>query len=166
MSALQGAPLSVEFEDGGRSMRLGPLANPDKWVYIESMRFRFPKLARAVALICLLLLQVQAFAAATLNCRHAGEQQSDYSGGVVATACPYGTHLSNGSPDAGEPTGSPLGECQKCSLGLCLLGGLALIGGDASPFVHRPPTFAPVPGRHFYRFSPDQWVKPPIFTSS
>ena len=109
----------------------------------------------------MLLLQVQAFAAGTLDCRHSG-QQSDAMLTAPNAACTHAPFLPQGEHNANESDGSALGDFQKCSLGLCLLGGLGLIRQDSVPILHRPPTFASAPARHFYRFSPEQGVRPPI----
>jgi hypothetical protein len=108
---------------------------------------------RLFAVLCLLLFQLQVLAAATLGCAH------EASGLPAPTACP---HSLGGAADSGDDLATADTECQKCNLNLCAAGWHLLPGQapllpafeDAQP--------APLPGEHYYLFSPDGLLKPPI----
>lgn len=142
------------------------LANGDCRGNMLIMIRRHPRLTRVIALLCLLMLQVQAYAAGSLACRHSGEAQAESVAIGHKTGCPHGPHLTDGGAAGAAQAETAVGDCQKCSLGLCLFGGLGLIVPHATSIAHAPPTFGPVPSRHFYSFSPDRWVKPPISLSA
>lgn len=111
--------------------------------------------ARILIGLCLMVLQAQLFAAASLGCRHAAESGS---GGDAAGACPY--HQAETGQAGDQGTGALL-DCQKCALH-CAVGmnglvgtTLELVGSPARAVLEAPPR------RHFYRFSPDSFLKPP-----
>ena len=114
---------------------------------------------RFIALLCLLLFQLQVFAASTLGCAHndAGAGAVHCMHGVLADDAPadHAQHVDQ----AGDATGAP---CQKCSLGHCAAG-WHLLADALEPSL---PRYAPVQTAgsacHFYHFTPDGWLKPPI----
>jgi hypothetical protein len=117
-----------------------------------------PRTARAVLLLTLLVLQVQVLASVALGCRHAADGGLDPVAGAV---CPmHGVAGQVPSPD--DPPPEPLLDCQKCALH-CAVAVYPL--ANASPML--PPVEgagdpAARPEGHFYRFTPESFLKPPI----
>jgi len=123
---------------------------------------RHPAHIRLFAALCLLLFQLQVFAAGTLGCAHSGKDHKASSG------CPHALAGGGGAfaaMDAGDTLDDPAAPCQKCNLSLCAAG-WHLLPGEA---VVLPPAGAAItaalPGRHFYLFSPDGLSRPPISVS-
>lgn len=135
-------------------------------------------------MFCLLTLQLQAFAALALPCRHAADSSTPASAVSAlhrASHCLHRVAATESSTQVaakpaietlaepihsdltGQPAPEPsLAECQKCVLDLCVLGAMAV-----SP---QPPMIAlaaasipsPIGQGHFYSYLDDLWSKPPI----
>ena len=118
------------------------------------------KISRRAALVlltlCLLVLQAQLFAASVLGCGHLADEAS---GEGSQSSCPF---HQVGEDQSGDQESERLLGCQKCALH-CAIG------------VHAPFSAAlDLPGmpvqsaleltchRHFYSFTPDSFLKPPI----
>ena len=115
------------------------------------------RIARILLTLCLLLVQAQLFASSVLGCRHAEDYRD---GGDATTSCPF--HLT--APDtATDQVPEPMSDCQKCALH-CAFGVqgpmAAVVGLSAVPL--RAAVEVALRG-HFYHFSPDRFLKPPIF---
>ena len=112
--------------------------------------------ARILLTLCLLVLQAQLLAASALGCGHLTDQAP---GDLATSACPF--HPGVGDQTGDQESGRLLG-CQKCALH-CAIGvhvsvtaTLDLPGApvrSAMEITHH---------RHFYSFSPDAFLKPPI----
>lgn len=115
---------------------------------------RFQRSTRILVTLCLLIMQVQVWASETLGCRLEARLLSGDS-----TACPL--HQAIGSqPTQTNP--SCLLDCQRCAL-LCLAGVPALLASaPVLPRLDSVQIADPTPGRHFYRFTPDSPLRPPI----
>jgi hypothetical protein len=114
---------------------------------------------RLFATLCLLLFQLQVFAAGTLTCVHAGQHD------MATAGCPHAP--GGGAPGTAAPAGDNEGDraitpCQKCNLNLCAAGWHLLPGQPMALSPMDAVIPAPLPGRHFYLFSPDGLLKPPI----
>ena len=112
------------------------------------------RLPKTLILVCLLIMQAQVWASATLGCRH----QAGSAAPSVA-ACPFHAPSSH-KPDQGHPA-RPL-DCQKCVLHLAVGVPALAAGVPALPPLlghSAPPVRAE---RHFYRFTPDSIHRPPI----
>jgi len=113
-------------------------------------------MVRVVVLLTLMVLQAQVLASLILGCRHGIDGGTL---GQVAAACPM--HLAVSGETGGAQDGALL-DCHKC----------ALHSGAAAPALPAPSSMAPpmlaqgLPGavseRHFYRFSPESPLRPPI----
>jgi len=131
--------------------------------------------ARVLLALCLLLFQLQLFAASALGCRHAGDAAVAGAGDGTVSGCPH--HAPSGSDpadsvdggpgDAGDPAASPgtdpdtsLTDCAKCALHLGLSHAMASAGTADLPHL-RPGRSDPLSPRHFYQFTPDPLQKPP-----
>lgn len=116
---------------------------------------------RITLLVCLAMLQLQVYAAGTLMCQHA-DHAVPGSSGTLSAACPH-----TGAAQQAEvvDVSEVQGDCQKCVLDLCVLGGFGLPAQHLG-LASVPPSL-PIPGeqRHFYRFLPDPGLKPPIAIS-
>ncbi|MCF7989318.1 MAG: hypothetical protein K9M02_02630 [Thiohalocapsa sp.] len=119
---------------------------------------------RIIALLCLLLFQLQVFAASTLGCVHGD------AGSAGPIHCIHGADggsaAATGSPDhddGGERAGAP---CQKCSLGHCASGWHLLPDAGVQSAPRPAPVQAAGKACHYYHFTPDSWQKPPIPLSS
>ncbi|MGB5831944.1 MAG: hypothetical protein WBG92_08130 [Thiohalocapsa sp.] len=124
---------------------------------------------RLIAGMCLVLFQVQLFAASTLGCLHQSLED-------LPVNCPF--HSSGVEDEASSDAigaeafkavdpalvnGSLL-DCPKCALGL----GLFHAAGAqtlTAPSAAQRSEAEPLPARHFYRFTPKQFRKPPIATA-
>jgi len=112
------------------------------------------RLSKTLIFMCLLIMQTQVWASATLGCRHQAGS-TDHS----AAACPLhtpSTHKAN----QGHP--ARLLDCQKCVLHLAVGVPALAAGAPALPPLlgqSAPPVRAE---RHFYRFTPDSIHRPPI----
>jgi hypothetical protein len=140
--------------------------------------------------LCLMLFQCQVFAASALGCLHANACAEIAAGSTsaIVDSCPHhavrgaaGGTLSapgtmNGQPSAalvsphsagGVDQADPgdLLDCAKCALSC------SVSHYDRGPDVHALPALlvaAASPGlpiRHFYRYSPDSFLRPPIPTA-
>jgi hypothetical protein len=112
-------------------------------------------MTRFLVLLILLLVQVQLYAAATLGCRHGSEPAAQASVAV----CPM-HRASAADPPADQPD-RPF-DCQKCALH-CGVAAQSL----PAPAAVLPQDLAPerpmlISERHFYRFSPESPLRPPI----
>jgi hypothetical protein len=124
---------------------------------------------KLILIVCLAVFQAQVLAAPLLGCGH--------DTGVVDASMPVACPFHEGETDrppadkasgtSGMPGGSldglePLLDCTKCALH-CTLGAYAGFAADlvpqALPSAARP---SALPGRHFYRFSPEADIRPPI----
>jgi hypothetical protein len=118
---------------------------------------RRPLWSRVIALGCVLLLQWQAVAASVIDCVHDGAPAGAE---IAAAGCPH----TPGSAGAGSTDDPPTGhdECPACGLNLCALGAMALLA--PGPAMAPAPAAVPAasPETHFYAFSPERWLKPPI----
>ena len=107
-----------------------------------------------IAAMCLMLFQVQLFAASTLGCLHDA-------GNAAAAGCPL--HHAGLGPavhaDVNDSGAQP--HCAKCALSACLHH-LAVIGAGPLPGLSRLPPAHPAPHRHFYRYIPESVLRPPI----
>jgi hypothetical protein len=123
---------------------------------------RHPVQMRLLAALCLLLFQLQVFAAGTLGCVH------DADGQPPALGCGHmlgGVDAAGPSSESGDGLDLSSADCQKCNLSLCAAGWHLLAGQTLTfPAVEvAAPT--PLPSRHFYLYSPDGLLKPPISVS-
>lgn len=123
---------------------------------------------RVIAVLCLLLFQVQVFAASALGCRHNDASVSPFHHCAMMIAQQAATKHAEAdagfardlAADAGAD--STLGDCQKCALNLCAAS-WHLLGSSAEVTPH--PGFAvlaSLPSRHFYHHAPERFLKPPI----
>jgi hypothetical protein len=112
--------------------------------------------ARVLLSICLLVLQAQLFAASALGCGHLADNAP---GEELAPSCPF---HQGGDDQPGDQESERLLACQKCALH-CAIGVHAAV-----PAV---PDLPGVPVRsaleltrhgHYYSFTPDSFLKPPI----
>lgn len=102
----------------------------------------------------MLIMQMQLWASETLGCRlEACSIQGD------PLACPL--HQAIGAQPA--PTNpNCLLDCQRCAL-LCVAAVPALLAATPDlPYPDAMQTPDPTPGRHFYRYTPDSPLRPPI----
>ncbi|MGD9298251.1 hypothetical protein [Thiohalocapsa sp.] len=120
------------------------------------------------AVACVLLLNLQLFAANALGCIH----QAQPDGSVPATgACPhlsgFMTQAASGDAASVTPAGGDTPDaaaaepCQKCNLGK-VAGGWHLVGVQAQLLAHAapaPPT--PAPAIHLSSRCPDGLLRPP-----
>ncbi len=116
------------------------------------MSTRNPVVRSGVAL-CLLLVQLQVFAAATLGCLH---NPASSPGGV---GCPY--HLA-ATPQATHTDGGTLLHCQKCALHATVAGHQLASASMDVPVAIAATIVSPLPARHFFRHTPSSPLKPPI----
>ena len=124
--------------------------------YVDTMRPRCPT-ARLIVFLCLLLLQVQVWASVSLPCLHAPSNP-----GVEKSLCPM--HGIGGSSTEAESR-SNLYDCHRCVIGSCLG---VVHGAQVTPAplgVLRRVIAAVVPPKHFYHFSPEAILRPPILHS-
>lgn len=120
------------------------------------MRLR-PQATELIVFLCLLLLQAQVCASFSLPCLHAPSNP-----GVESSGCPMHGF---GNPIAGAESQSNLYDCHRCVVGSCLG---VVHGAQVSPtplLVLRRISVAAVPGKHFYRFAPEAFFRPPILHS-
>lgn len=117
------------------------------------------KWVQIALLICLVTLQLQVYAVNLLPCQHTGGASSHASTAGLAAACP---HVVSVQQTASEDAGAAFGHCQKCALDLCVFGGLALPPEQPTLAATRSAPYTPGGQRHFYLFSPDPGLKPPI----
>lgn len=173
-----------------RYCRLAPgsaLADSGSGGYIGNMGTR-RKMARYTVLLCLLLLQLQVYAAGSLACQHWGtpwDEQTEgrgaraavaHAGAGLTAACPHAAFapaktsdlsipIRDGSGTAqADPNSAqvPPERCQKCALDLCISGGLGLLVNALNLSAPEPSNPEPGVPSHFYRFTPDPARKPPI----
>lgn len=122
---------------------------------------RHPTRMRLLAALCLLLFQLQVFAAEALGCVHA-EQSTTPS----VAGCPHAVADSSfAAPELGDAPDAPMADCQKCNLGLCAATWHLMPWQMPALPVIEPAVPAPLPDGHFYLFSPDGLLKPPISVS-
>jgi len=109
---------------------------------------------RLIAAMCLILFQVQLFAASTLGCLHDA-------GSAAAAGCPL--HHADVGPaaNANADSSGGLSHCAKCALSAGLHH-LAVIGVSALPGLSRLPAVHATPDRHFYQYIPESFLRPPI----
>jgi len=122
-------------------------------LYLDGMRLR-RQLTKLIVLLCLLLLQVQVWASVSLPCLHAPSTPD-----AVSTACPM--HGFGGSSNEVDSRAN-LYDCYRCVIGSCLS---VVHGAQASAVPLRilmRGIVAAVPPKHFYRFSPEAVLRPPI----
>lgn len=141
------------------------VVNSADGVYLHHMRPR-TRLNRIILVVCLLTLQLQAFAASTLSCRHASEGRVADCPHAIGAGLVASTPVAEVGVDVVRETAPALGECQKCMLDLCLFSALGLL--PQPPVIAELARSAPTPGPepHFYRYALDLWLKPPITAMS
>jgi hypothetical protein len=121
---------------------------------------------RLIVALCLVLFQVQLFAASTLGCLH--DSAAAVSGGCpfhipadrdqVATADAAAAVATSVTP---MPADADLLDCPKCALNLGLHYAVAVpVVSIASTPQHA--EAQSLPELHFYRFTPKRFKKPPI----
>lgn len=109
---------------------------------------------RLIALLCVITLQVQAWAAASLPCRY-----SAMHAGAAQAACPF--HHGKHQPAPSRSPGASF-DCHKCMLE-CRLGLYHPVTGGtgiARALTLSEPTA--LAEHHFYRLAPDRLLRPPI----
>lgn len=125
---------------------------------------RRPFWSRVIALGCLLLLQWQALAGSVIDCVHDGAPaRADAGVEVAAAGCPH-TALPADTGSA-DDRGTGRCDCPACALNLCALGAMALLGQCPAVAPAPAAVAALSPEPHFYAFSPERWLKPPIALS-
>lgn len=117
------------------------------------MRPRKP-LVTSVLALCLILFQAQALARLILPCQHAQP---------VEAGCPFHAAVTSPSDlETADDTADPRAfDCVKCALTLAL-GSIERIADRpslATTSPHTPP--ASWPARHYYRFFPERFDRPP-----
>jgi hypothetical protein len=112
---------------------------------------------RLIALLCVITLQVQAWAAASLPCRY-----SAMHAGAAQAACPF--HHGKHQPAPSRSPGAPF-DCHKCMLqcGLGLYHPVTSGIRIARALTLSEPTA--LAEHHFYRFAPQRLLRPPIASS-
>jgi hypothetical protein len=116
---------------------------------------------RLLLALCLLLFQGQLLAVSSLGCLHDGGRGNGSPGD-----CPLHGGLADGGAAAAQSGNGSSGDdgpldCPKCVLSL----GLGHLVQPAVPTLSAPLPArgnAPLPARHFYRFTPDPFFRPPI----
>lgn len=113
-------------------------------------------MSRLLVLLVLLMVQVQLYAASTLGCRHGGEPAATQAN---VAGCPM--HRAAAADPAADQPDRPF-DCQKCALhcgvaAQALPAPAAILPQDLAP--ERPMLLSE---RHFYRFSPESPLRPPI----
>ena len=115
--------------------------------------------AKLVVVLCMVLYQVQLYAAAVMGCQHSAEGDS----GVLASGCPY--HKTAGDDNAPlEPTRAL--DCHKCALHLAMGGVIEVNSPIVLSFLPQRSSNESRPEQHFYCFIPDSFFRPPIEVTS
>jgi hypothetical protein len=107
-----------------------------------------------MAVICLLILQGQLLAAASLACAHV-----DLAGDDRFDSCPYHGIALDAAVDA--PAGVPF-DCAKCALDLALGAGSLPVTTGAPPAIQRPGLVRSSLAITWPSLPPDRFYRPPI----
>jgi hypothetical protein len=110
-------------------------------------------LAKVFLLLGLVVFQAQAFASDALRCRHALDADS----GAATTGCPFHAPASGSGSLAEDPL-----DCHKCALHLGVLCPLQVPAAPVVTLMPIRPVTESVPATHFYRFTPESPLRPPI----
>jgi hypothetical protein len=151
---------------------------------------------RLAAVLCLLLFQIQVFAASALGCLHSDVQDvtshqcvgmsgslsaADLSApglgpilGPILGPVPNPNAIADGAawaqPRSPIPADSApdasVDDCQKCALNLCASSWHLVPPPGISTVRADVPVLAAVAQRHFYRLAPERFLKPPIAASA
>ena len=106
-------------------------------------------------LLCLLALQAQSLASVSLSCLH---EQSG--GGTASPDCPW--HQQTASHGNDTPGSTADLDCQRCALGCTVTACLPVPGGVCASLVTLNAPAARAAQLHYYRFNPENALRPPI----